>query len=223
MIGTADRYIETQITGHTDAASYGDIFIDEAGSMDMTADSTAGEVNANAELDMILGNTNGDLTLGLVIAGGFAWITADGGIIEGDRRGALATITADGMSLIAGADIGTPDDPLEIDTGAGTFSADCDNLNVTEISGDLRIKSVKTLGDAVLTVDGSVIDTNSDAWNAAADVQRAANVAQSEAVLAQTIASVLQDFADRIREQIEAADLGACGCTGSSCSTADSS
>ncbi len=205
-IGTALEYIKTEITGHTNAVSYGNMFITEAGDMDMTADSKAGEVNASAENDMVLGNTAGDLTLGLVTAGGFAWITADGSILEGERRGALATITADGMSLTAGAGIGTPDNTLEIDTGADTFSADCGNMNVTEISGDLKLKSVKALGDAVLTVDGSVIDVNSNAWNEAADAQKAADIAQSEATLAQTIASVLQDYADRIREEIEAAD-----------------
>ena len=116
-IGTADKYIDTSVADFITATAQGDIFVTDTGDMEMTADSLGGQVNTETEDDMILRNTTGDLRLGIVLAGGFAEITSAGSIVEDDRRGALATITADGMALEANGDIGTAENPFEIDHG----------------------------------------------------------------------------------------------------------
>jgi hypothetical protein len=208
-IGTADKYIDAAVSGNITAAAQGDIFVTDTGDMTMTADSLTGQVNAGAERDLRLRNTAGDLRLGVVTAGGFAIIVAKGSIVEDDRRGEQATITADGMALEADGVIGTAANPFEVDTGTGTFSATADTLFVTEISGDLKIASVIILGDCVITAPGSILDANGTEFDDALAAQQAANDAQNAADEAYAKASVLQAYADRIKAILDAADLAA--------------
>ena len=208
-IGTAARYIDTKISGAITATAQGDIFVTDTGDMTMTADSLTGQVSTETEDDMILRNTAGDLRLGIVIAGGFAAIMSAGSIIEGDRYGAAATIMADGMALTATGDIGTPENPLEVDTGGGTLRVEAAALYLAEISGDLNIESVITADDCSITAQGSIFGASGTEFNDALDAQLAADEAQSAATLAQTKATVLQDYANRLREETGAEDAAA--------------
>ncbi len=210
-VGAADQYIETAIAGGITVRAQGDIFVDDTGDMTMTADSAAGEVSARAERNLTLANTAGNLRIGKLVAGGFARVTSMGSIVEGNRRGAAATIAADGMVLVAAGEIGTAANPFEVDTGSGTFSADAASLVLTEVSGDLHVKSVVTDGDCILVVPGSIFDVNGTEWDDALAAQHAANDAINAADEAQATASVLQDYADRIKAILDAADAAAAG------------
>lgn len=208
-IGSAEKYIETAISGDITAFAYNDIFVSDTGDMVMTADSLSGEVSARAVRDMTLDNTAGDLRLGKLEVGGFIRVTSTGSIVEGNRRSAAATIKADGMALTAAGDIGMAANLFEVDTGSGTFSAKADTLFVSEVSGDIRIQSVETMGKCVITAPGSILDANGTAFDDALEAQKDANDEVNAATEAQAMASVLRDYADRIKAILDAADLAA--------------
>ncbi len=207
-IGTADDYYHTAVGGAITITAPEDIFITDTANMNLTV-TTQGHVNAEAESDLTLANTSGDLLLGFIGAGGMADITSQGAILEGERRAHSVTLEAEGIALHANGVIGTYENPFEIDIGAGTFSATADQLIVDELDSTIYLSAIDVSGDVKITTPGSIYDMNGTAFNDALAAQRNANELQSVATQAQTTASVLQDYADRIKAIIDAGDAAA--------------
>lgn len=86
----------------------------------------------------------GDVLAETVKAGENASITAGGSILEGDRGDEPAAVTAKNITLIAGNEVGTRENPYEVDTSTdGTLTVKADSAVIREISGDLTLKQVE--------------------------------------------------------------------------------
>lgn len=94
----------------------------------------SGQINAVAEDNLRIGNTQGNLTLGAIVAGGTADIIAEGGIDAGDKLGNGAQVTATDIILTAkDGSIGSAEKALDVDTNAlngGSLNADAANGSI---------------------------------------------------------------------------------------------
>ena len=129
----------------------------------------------------------GDVLAETVKAGETASITAGGSILEGDRGDEPAAVTAKNITLIAGNEVGTRENPYEVDTSTdGTLTVKADSAVIREISGDLTLKQVETKKDFVLDADGSVYDGNGNLADKAADAKADVDKAQVKKAAAET-------------------------------------
>ena len=196
-IGTTDRWIDMAVAFVTTATAHGNICLADTGDMLLLVDSILGQVYAQAELNLLMINFLSrtespiDLTLGYVTAGYAAFIYAQGAILEGDRLGRTATITADTIELVAmDGGIGTADNAFEVDTQnglnkTGTFAAYGSELYIAEVSGDMVLLGLESIqGDIELTVPGNIeeVDALSTIIEDAAEAQRIANDAQTRRI-----------------------------------------
>jgi len=232
-LGTNQNYIDTDINGTVKAVTGGDININDSGSLVLIADSESGQVNVKTAASLDLSNTTGDLVIGLIAAGDSAVVTSVGGITPGDKLGADAHIKAKNISLAAlnGA-VGTPENPLDIDTDAGAggklaASADGGGININEISGDLIIGLITANNDGTVNIvadgailvgtinstggggvtltaeDGDITETGgTDAIKAAAEAEMAAAQARSAANLAAAQVVILQNYVTNILPEL---------------------
>ena len=153
----------------------GDLGYVDTGSLHMTATGSVGSAGQaiKTSADTVSGSAGGDfavsvkghgVTLGEVIAGKTADITAESGI----SQEASAKLTASRVNLDAGSGAITgASGALAIETKQGSgevyglkASADGD-ISITNTGGDLYLDSVTSKhGDVTLTTDGSFIDNN---------------------------------------------------------------
>ncbi len=153
----------------------GDLGYVDTGSLHMTATGNVGSAGQaiKTSADTVSGSAGGDfavsvkghgVTLGEVIAGKTADITAESGI----SQEASAKLTANRVNLDAGSGAITgASGALAIQTKQGSgeayglkASADGD-ISITNTGGDLYLDSVTSkYGDVTLTTDGSFIDNN---------------------------------------------------------------
>ncbi|NLF26716.1 MAG: hypothetical protein GX592_02360, partial [Clostridiales bacterium] len=195
-IGTNGDYLEINVGRVTYARAEGDINIRDRADLVLFADTASGQVNADAVGDVDLSNSDlgADLIIGPVHAGGDAWIAAQGSLVAGNRLGRGEQVVGQSIGLEAlGGDIGTPESPILIETDAttgGTLTAFASgSAYVTELTGDLIVKKIKTGADAVLTVPGHITDEDdgqkvvdaNDALRDALEAVSAAERAQAEA------------------------------------------
>ena len=153
----------------------GDLGYVDTGSLHMTATGSVGSAGQaiKTSADTVSGSAGGDfavsvkghgVTLGEVIAGKTADITAESGI----SQEASAKLTASRVNLDAGSGAITgASGALAIETKQGSgevygLKASADgNISITNTGGDLYLDSVTSRhGDVTLTTDGSFIDNN---------------------------------------------------------------
>jgi hypothetical protein len=150
----AGGYAIDAITGGTGATVN-----QTAGTMNVgTVASTNGNVNLNAQ--------SGDIDLGTVNANkGTATLNASGSILDTNKT-AASDVNAVNLNLTAsGGSIGTDADPLNINSSVSSagkvIAAANQGVYLNETAGDLNLGTVRsTTGDAILTADGSILDTN---------------------------------------------------------------
>ena len=160
--------------------------------------------------DIALKNTNGQsLVIGPVVAGGDAKIIADGALVEGNRYGQEAQVRANNITLQADGEIGTVQNPFDVDTRTGVLSAAGTELVVNEVSGNLTVESIiATVGNVTITAPGSISEAGGagEAVEDAAQAQQAANAAMDETDAANAQANVLAAYAVREEAKLKAAE-----------------
>lgn len=160
--------------------------------------------------DIALKNTNGQsLVIGPVVAGGDAKIIADGALVEGNRYGQEAQVRANNITLQADGEIGTVQNPFDVDTRTGVLSAAGTELVVNEVSGNLTVESIiATVGNVTITAPGSISEAGGagKAVEDAAQAQQAANAAMDETDAANAQANVLAAYAVREEAKLKAAE-----------------
>ncbi|MDI9420620.1 MAG: hypothetical protein QM451_00090 [Bacillota bacterium] len=127
-----------------------------------------GVVNADTTSgDLYLEATRGDLVLGSIRAqDGDVYLGADTGIY-GQTDSSLVTGTAVNLNVAHG-NVASADRALRVNTeasssgGLGVLAAG--DIHITEVSGDLYLNQVESLGGDVIlhTPDGSILDNNTD-------------------------------------------------------------
>ena len=219
--GPDDR-IDVSIDGHLTTDSFGDTNLNAVGSLNLTADTTEGILHVDGTGDLVIDNTDGDLDLGAIEAAGDVSITAQGGLVLGDRLGRDAQVKGDSISLTAiNGDVGTAEAPLLVDTNPdengnpGVLSAAANNGSVfiTEISGDMAIGTVTSTGEEnsvnLKTEDGSIVESdkgNNDLIKDAVDAAIEAAKAQAKAEALEDQVQVLDNYVntlDRVKQELQ--------------------
>lgn len=197
-VGTYTDPLITDVDGTLIITARNDISVKDLGNLDLVANSAKGQINAVAVGDIALKNTNGQsLVIGPVVAGGDAKIIADGALVEGNRYGQEAQVHANNITLQADGEIGTAQNPFDVDTRTGVLSAVGTELVLNEVSGNLTIKSIiATVGNVTITAPGSISEAGGagKAVEDAAQDQQAANAAMDEADAANAQANVLDAY-----------------------------
>ena len=208
-IGTEEQPISVNIGEHMKASAEGDVNITTTENLSITADSQTGELNIEGQKDLTVDNTQssadgtGNMNIGNIAAGGTASVTAKGDMLASDGS---SLVSGDSIALNAGGGIGTAQQPLRVDTAAGSTGSGSltaiggADVTVEEINGDLAIDSVVSGGNANITADGSITDTNGNAIADAADSQKKADDAKNLADEAQSEADVLDEYAAGIEK-----------------------
>ncbi|MDY6180230.1 MAG: hypothetical protein SPI15_05205 [Candidatus Faecousia sp.] len=199
--GPDDR-IDVSIDGHLTTDSFGDTNLNALGSLNLTADTTEGILHVDGTGNLTIDNTDGDMNLGAIEAAGDVSITAQGGLVLGDRLGRDAQVKGDSISVTAGnGDVGTAEAPLLVDTNPdengnpGILNAAANNGDVfiTEITGDMTIGSIASTGTEnsvnLKTEDGSIVESDKGSNDLIKDAVDAA----IEAAKAQAKAEALED------------------------------
>lgn len=209
-VGTYTDPLITDVDGTLIITARNDISVKDLGNLDLVANSAKGQINAVAAGDIALKNTNGqNLVIGPVVAGGDAKIIADGALVEGNRYGQEAQVRANNITLQADGEIGTAQNPFDVDTRTGVLSAVGTELVLNEVSGNLTIKSIiATVGNVTITAPGSISEAGGagKAVEDAAQDQQAANAAMDEADAANAQANVLDAYAVREEAKLKAAE-----------------
>lgn len=209
-VGTYTDPLITDVDGTLIIRARNDISVKDLGNLDLVANSAKGQINAVAAGDIALKNTNGqNLVIGPVVAGGDAKIIADGALVEGNRYGQEAQVRANNITLQADGEIGTAQNPFDVDTRTGVLSAAGTELVLNEVSGNLTIKSIiATVGNVTITAPGSISEAGGagKAVEDAAQDQQAANAAMDEADAANAQANVLDAYAVREEAKLNAAE-----------------
>ena len=79
----------------------------------------------------------------------------DGALVEGNRYGQEAQVRANNITLQADGEIGTVQNPFDVDTRTGVLSAAGTELVVNEVSGNLTVESIiATVGNVTITAPG---------------------------------------------------------------------
>ena len=188
--GTGDLYVEKPKAGRDlTLAAAGNLYTDELTAPGNVTAKAGGNITVDtvkAGKDATL-EAGGDVLAETVKAGENASITAGGSILEGDRGDEPAAVTAKNITLIAGNEVGTRENPYEVDTSTdGTLTVKADSAVIREISGDLTLKQVETKKDFVLDADGSVYDGNGNLADKAADAKADVDKAQVKKDAAET-------------------------------------
>ena len=188
--GTGDLYVEKpKAGGDLTLAAAGNLYTDELTAPGNVTAKAGGNITVDtvkAGKDATL-EAGGDVLAETVKAGENASITAGGSILEGDRGDEPAAVTAKNITLIAGNEVGTRENPYEVDTSTdGTLTVKADSAVIREISGDLTLKQVETKKDFVLDADGSVYDGNGNLADKAADAKADVDKAQVKKDAAET-------------------------------------
>jgi len=209
--GNAHAYpLITDVDGTLTITARDDISVKDLGSLDLVANSAKGQINAVAVGDIALKNTNGQsLVIGPVVAGGDGKIIADGALVEGNRYGQEAQVRANNITLQADGEIGTVQNPFDVDTRTGVLSAAGTELVVNEVSGNLTVESIiATVGNVTITAPGSISEAGGagKAVEDAAQAQQAANAAMDETDAANAQANVLAAYAVREEAKLKAAE-----------------
>ena len=196
QIGTPSDFLLIKTGGTVFASAWGDISLDQTGSLNLIADSAIGQVNALSSGDINLSNTRGDIRVGLIRATGGILIQSVGQILAGDTLGAPANVTGASMTFIVGAgNLGMPAAPVLINTLPGSlFNAYAPGgLYVGEVSGDLLIGLVQSGGSMALSAAGSLMDNGtgqpmSSALEAAITMKQSGMAANALLQLLETLA-----------------------------------
>jgi len=209
-IGLKDGYLDIDVGGVVTAAAAGDINLNDMADLALVADSTSGQVNADAVGKLTLSNTAGNLVIGPIHAGGDIEITAQGSILPGDRLGRAEQVKGRSIAMSAlGGTIGTAAAPMLVDTDAadgGTLSIDAaGTAYVRELTGDVLLKELKSGASATLIVPGSVFDANEPIWDEVAQKLLETNRLYGAYREKATIAQVLRAYADEFLAVLTAA------------------
>jgi hemolysin-type calcium-binding region len=209
QIGTEQAPITVKITDHLTASAEENVNLKSQEDLYVTADTQNGKLNIDGDQNLTVDNTaasangSGDMPVGTVTAGGTAELRAVGDILGVEDR---SLVSADRIILSAGGSIGSPEDPLRVDTasgntGSGTLTATAkDRIDLEEITGDLTIDRVVSGTDTVLTAPGSMTDANGNATAEAADSQKKANDAKNLSDAAQAESSVRDQYASALEQ-----------------------
>ena len=209
QIGTEQAPITVKITDHLTASAEENVNLKSQEDLHVTADTQNGKLNIDGDQNLTVDNTaasangSGDMPVGTVTAGGTAELRAVGDILGAEDR---SLVSADQIILSAGGSIGSPEDPLRVDTasgntGSGTLTATAkDRIDLEEITGDLTIDRVVSGTDTVLTAPGSMTDANGNATAEAADSQKKANDAKNLSDAAQAESSVRDQYASALEQ-----------------------
>jgi hypothetical protein len=208
-----EQRISISISGSANMYAFGDIALDAASNLIITADSLTGTLYIDAEGNAVISNTStsgsgtGDMTVGLIRAGGLVSLTSEGSIAEGGRLGKEANISADSIELRAkNGGIGSENDSFDVNTaagllGAGTITAYAKELHLNETSGDLVLGHIEAAGGGTgnvsITAPGNIIGANSGGKliTDAAEALKKAFEAENTADQAQARADVLEAYA----------------------------
>ncbi|MDY3859971.1 MAG: hypothetical protein SO014_04955 [Candidatus Limivicinus sp.] len=221
--GSDDR-IDVSIDDRLTTDSFGDTNLNAVGSLKLTADTTEGILHVDGTGDLVIDNTDGDMNLGAIEAAGDVSITAQGGLVLGDRLGRDAQVKGDSISVTANnGDVGTAEEPLLVDTNPdengdpGVLNAAANNGDVfiTEISGDMTIGTITSTGKEnsvnLKTEDGSILESdkgNNDMIKDAVDAAIEAAKAQAKAEALEDQKQVLDNYVntlDGVKQELQAA------------------
>ncbi|MGE4277727.1 MAG: S-layer homology domain-containing protein, partial [Lawsonibacter sp.] len=153
--GPEDR-IDVKVDGTLYTDAQGDVNLNAIEDLNLVSDSKNGQVNVDGTGDLNLRNTgkyHDDLTIGAIQAQGDVSITAEGGIVLGDRLGRPAQIEGVSISIMAkNGSVGDAEYPVVVDTDSvqgGTLSVRATNgtVFVDELDGDVLIGTIQASGD----------------------------------------------------------------------------
>ena len=217
-----DHRIDVSIGSHLTTDSFGDTNLNAVGSLNLTADTADGILHVDGTGDLTIENTEGSLNLGAIEAAGDVSITAQGGLVLGDKLGRDAQVKGDSISVTAGnGDVGTAEAPLLVDTNTdetgnpGVLNAKANNGDVfiTEITGDMTIGSITSTGAEnsvnLKTEDGSIVESDkgsSDLIKDAVDAAIAAAEAQAKADALEDQKQVLDNYVntlDSVKQELQ--------------------
>lgn len=210
----ADHRIGVSITDHLTTDSSGDTNLNAMGNLNLTADTDKGIVHVDGDGNLTIDNTKGDLNLGAIEAEGDVTITAEGGLILGDKLDRDAQVKGDNISITAkNGNVGTEEAPLLVDTTPdengepGVLNAEANNGSVfiTEITGDMTIGSITSTGEEnsvnLKTEDGSIVESDKDSNDTIKDAVDAAIEAakvQAKAEALEDQRKVLEDYVNTL-------------------------
>ena len=210
----SDHRIDVSITKHLTTSSSGDTNLNALGSLNLTADTTEGILHVDGTENLTIDNTDGDMNLGAIEAAGDVSITAQGGLILGDKLDRDAQVKGESISITAqNGNVGTAEAPLLVDTnsdengnpGALNAAAYDGSVYITEITGDMTIGSIISTGEensvSLKTEDGGIVESdkgNNDLIQDAVDAAIEAAKAQAKADALEDQKSVLKDYVDTL-------------------------
>ena len=172
--------------------------------------------------DLVIDNTDGDMNLGAIDAAGDVSITAQGGLVLGDRLGRDAQVKGDSISITANdGDVGTAEAPLLVDTnpdengnpGVLNATANDGSVFITEITGDMTIGSITSTGKEnsvnLKTEDGNIVESdkgNNDMIKDAVDAAIEAAKAQAKAEALEDQKQILDNYVntlDSVKQELQ--------------------
>ena len=212
----SDHRIDVSITKHLTTSSFDDTNLNALGSLNLTADTTEGILHVDGTDDLTIDNTDGDMNLGAIEAAGDVSITAQGGLVLGDKLDRDAQVKGGNISITAqNGNVGTAEAPLLVDTNAdatgnpGVLNATANDGSVfiTEITGDMTIGSITSTGKensvSLKTEDGSIVESDKGDSN---DLIQDAVDAAVEAAKAQAAADALEDQKSVLKDYVDTLD-----------------
>ena len=138
--------VEADLTADSDDDGAGNLRIEAGDAVDLGADVLAGgDVTVEA---------GGDIRITHLVAGGTAFLTAGGEIVDTDE--VEVDIVADQIGLIAWTGIGN-DDAIEVDATGLAARTQTGDINIVDVNGGLNITRIGTLS-GVAVIGGNVGD-----------------------------------------------------------------
>ena len=180
-IGSDEAPVDVEIGGTLTTNSQGDTFITTGEDLTMVGDSQEGLLNVQADKDLELSNTNGDLKASELDVGGDLKVTSPDGSTNIDKLHVGGTLTMDSQG----------------------------SITVDKTTGDVTVDKVTAQGDILLNLDSKLSDTDtSDAVKELAQAQAENAQAQAELeALKQRLETErdylkpLEDSMERLEEQ----------------------
>ena len=180
-IGSDEDPVDVEIGGTLTTNSQSDTFITTGEDLTMVGDSLEGELNVQADKDLELSNTNGDLKASELDVGGDLKVTSPDGSTNIDKLHVGGILTMDSQG----------------------------DITVDKTTGDVTVDKITAQGDILLNLDSKLSDT--DTGDAIKELAQAkADKAQAQAELdalkqrletERDYLQPLEDSIDRLREQ----------------------
>ncbi len=208
-IGSRDNPIDVQVGGILNTDSKGDTFISTGEDLTMVGDSEDGKLNVQADKDLNLSNTQGDMNVNELDVGGNADVSSPNGInIDNAQVDGDLDVNANGGSLNVdqaqvGGDMeadsqgdmnigqihvgGNMDTSSAGDTDVGQLQVDGlvsmdsqGDITVDKTTGDITVDKITADGDILLNLDDKISDNSPDFIKELAQAQAENAQAQAE-------------------------------------------